>query len=179
MPSCATAPACCAARPRLDGGCIRSGAGFSRRHHRTRIETVFPVRGPYGGNALACAAALAVLDAFEQDGLLERARELGQRLNAGLTQLQKKHAGISEVRGLGFMQAIELVTDRDSKQPDAGRAQRLIDRAREGGLLVIKCGVHRNVVRFLAPLVLSEQDLDRALAILDTALNSEQVSIAA
>jgi 4-aminobutyrate aminotransferase / (S)-3-amino-2-methylpropionate transaminase / 5-aminovalerate transaminase len=135
--------------------------------------------GTYGGNALACAAALAVLDAFEQDGLLERANELGQRLHAGLTQLQKKHAGIGEVRGLGFMQAIELVTDRDGKQPDAGRAQRVIDRAREGGLLVIKCGVHRNVVRFLAPLVLSEQDLDQALAILDTALSSERASIAA
>jgi 4-aminobutyrate aminotransferase / (S)-3-amino-2-methylpropionate transaminase / 5-aminovalerate transaminase len=135
--------------------------------------------GTYGGNALCCAAALAVLDAFEQDGLLERAKLLGQRLHAGLAQLQQKHAGIGEVRGLGFMQAIELVTDRDSKRPDADRAQRLIDRAREGGLLVIKCGVHRNVVRFLAPLVLSEQDLDQAVAILDTALSSERASIAA
>jgi 4-aminobutyrate aminotransferase / (S)-3-amino-2-methylpropionate transaminase / 5-aminovalerate transaminase len=111
--------------------------------------------------------------------LLERAKQLGQRLNAGLTELRKKHAWIGEVRGIGFMQAIELVTDRDSKQPDAGRAQRVIDRARDCGLLVIKCGIHRNVVRFLAPLVLSEQDLGQALAILDNALASEQASIAA
>jgi 4-aminobutyrate aminotransferase/(S)-3-amino-2-methylpropionate transaminase len=126
--------------------------------------------GTYGGNPLACAAALAVLDAFEQDGLLERANRLGRQLNAGLAKLQSKHAAIGEVRGLGFMQAIELVIDRDSKQPDADRAQRVIDRAREGGLLVIKCGVHRNVVRFLAPLVLSDEDLGQALAILDAAL---------
>ena len=135
--------------------------------------------GTYGGNPLACAAALAVLDAFEQDGLLEHANVLGRQFNAGLTELQNKHAAIGEVRGLGFMQAIEFVTDRDSKQPDADRAQRVIDRARESGLLVIKCGVHRNVVRFLAPLVLSEGDLRQALAILGAALASEQASIAA
>jgi 4-aminobutyrate aminotransferase/(S)-3-amino-2-methylpropionate transaminase len=135
--------------------------------------------GTYGGHPLACAAALAVLDAFEQDGLLEHANVLGRQLNAGLTELQNKHAAIGEVRGLGFMQAIEFVTDRDSKQPDADRAQRVIDRARESGLLVIKCGVHRNVVRFLAPLVLSEVDLRQALAILGAALASEQASIAA
>jgi 4-aminobutyrate aminotransferase/(S)-3-amino-2-methylpropionate transaminase len=135
--------------------------------------------GTYGGHPLACAAALAVLDAFEQDGLLEHANVLGRQLNAGLTELQNKHAAIGEVRGLGFMQAIEFVTDRDSKQPDADRAQRVIDRARESGLLVIKCGVHRNVVRFLAPLVLSEGDLRQALAILGAALASEQASIAA
>jgi len=135
--------------------------------------------GTYGGNALACAAALAVLDAFEQDGLVERARDLGQQLNAGLTELQSKHAGIGEVRGLGFMQAIEFVTDSDSKRPDAGRAQCVIDRARERGLLVIKCGVHRNVVRFLAPLTSSEADVSQVLAILDAALASEGASIAA
>jgi 4-aminobutyrate aminotransferase / (S)-3-amino-2-methylpropionate transaminase / 5-aminovalerate transaminase len=135
--------------------------------------------GTYGGNALACAAALAVLDAFAQDELLARASALGRKLNAGLLELQNKHPAIGEVRGLGFMQAIELVTDRDSRQPDADRAQRVIDRARDNGLLVIKCGVHRNVVRFLAPLVVSDEDLRQALAILDAALASEQASIAA
>jgi 4-aminobutyrate aminotransferase / (S)-3-amino-2-methylpropionate transaminase / 5-aminovalerate transaminase len=120
-----------------------------------------------------------VLATFAQDRLLEPANVLGQQLSAALAALQSKHAAIGEVRGLGFMQAIELVTDRNSKQPDADLAQRVIDRAREGGLLIIKCGVHRNVVRFLAPLVLSEEDLRQALAILDTALASEQASIAA
>jgi 4-aminobutyrate aminotransferase/(S)-3-amino-2-methylpropionate transaminase len=135
--------------------------------------------GTYGGNAIGCAAALAVLDAFEQDGLLGRAERLGESLKAGLRELARKHSFIGDVRGLGFMQAIELVTDRNSKTPDPNCAQRVIDRARERGLLVIKCGVHRNVIRFLAPLVVSDEDLDKALAIMDAALSAEGVQAVA
>ena len=131
--------------------------------------------GTYGGNALGCAAALAVLDAFEQDGLLDRAEHLGQKLEAGLHELARKHAVIGDVRGLGFMQAIELVTDRKTKTPDPTHAQRVIDAARQRGLLVIKCGVHRNVIRFLAPLIVSDESLDKALAIIDAALSAESV----
>lgn len=135
--------------------------------------------GTYGGNALACAAALAVLDAFEQDGLLDKARSLGVQLSKGLAELQSRHEEIGTVRGRGFMQAIEFVADRETRQPDPDRAQLVIDRAREGGLLVIKCGVHRNIVRFLAPLVTSEAELREALEILDAALGSEKISAAA
>jgi 4-aminobutyrate aminotransferase/(S)-3-amino-2-methylpropionate transaminase len=135
--------------------------------------------GTYGGNAIGCAAALAVLDAFEQDGLLSRAEHLGERLEAGLRELARKHSIIGDVRGLGFMQAIELVTDRKTKTPDANRTQRVIDHARERGLLVIKCGVHRNVIRFLAPLVVSDENLDKALAIVDAALSAEGVQAVA
>jgi 4-aminobutyrate aminotransferase/(S)-3-amino-2-methylpropionate transaminase len=126
--------------------------------------------GTYGGNGLACAAALAVLDAFEQDGLLDRARALGLRLRGGLDALAAKHAAIGEVRGLGFMLAIEIVADRATRAPDAARTQRIIDAARKAGLLVIKCGVHRNVIRFLAPLVTTDAQLDEGLALLDRAL---------
>ncbi|SDN47331.1 4-aminobutyrate--2-oxoglutarate transaminase [Afipia sp. GAS231] len=135
--------------------------------------------GTYGGNAIGCAAALAVLDAFQHDGLLGRAEHLGKRLEAGLRKLAQKHALIGDVHGLGFMQAIELVTDRKSKMPDPNCAQRVIDHARERGLLVIKCGVHRNVIRFLAPLVVSDEDLDKALAITDAALSAEGVQAVA
>lgn len=126
--------------------------------------------GTYGGNALACAAALGVLDAFEQDGLLARAEALGQQLGAGLERLAAAYPAIGTVRGIGFMRAIEFVKDRASKAPDADKAQAVIDKAREGGLLVIKCGVHRNIVRFLAPLVLSDADLADALEIFEVAL---------
>jgi len=128
--------------------------------------------GTYGGNALACAAALGVLDAFEQDGLLARAEALGQQLGAGLERLAAAYPAIGTVRGIGFMRAIEFVKDRASKAPDADKAQAVIDKAREGGLLVIKCGVHRNIVRFLAPLVLSDADLAEALEILEVALKA-------
>lgn len=126
--------------------------------------------GTYGGNALGCVAALAVIEAFEEENLLERGRQLGERLRTGLDRLQQKYASIAEVRGLGFMLALEIVADRQAKTPDAGLAQRIIDEARKGGLLVIKCGIHRNVVRFLAPLVTTQEQLDEALEILDGAL---------
>jgi 4-aminobutyrate aminotransferase / (S)-3-amino-2-methylpropionate transaminase / 5-aminovalerate transaminase len=124
--------------------------------------------GTYGGNALACAAALAVLDAFEHDQLLARGRILGERMNAGLLALQQEHNSIGEVRGLGFMQAIEMVDANGA--PDAERAQHVIDAARTRGLLVIKCGVYRNVVRFLAPLVTTDAELEEAIGILAEAL---------
>jgi 4-aminobutyrate aminotransferase/(S)-3-amino-2-methylpropionate transaminase len=128
--------------------------------------------GTYGGNAVACAAALAVLDAFEQEDLVERGARLGEQLRAGLLALQQKYAAIGDVRGLGLMLAIEMVADRKTKAPDADAAQRVMERARERGLLFIKCGVHRNVVRFLAPLVTEEADIRDALGILDDALKA-------
>jgi 4-aminobutyrate aminotransferase/(S)-3-amino-2-methylpropionate transaminase len=79
---------------------------------------------------------------------------------------------IGEVRGIGFMQAIEIVTDRVSRAPDAVATQRIIDHAREGGLLVIKCGVQRNVIRFLAPIVTTDAQLEEGLAILDHAIGA-------
>ncbi len=126
--------------------------------------------GTYGGNGLACAAALAVLEAFEKEDLIARGEKLAARLADGLNRLQQKHAFIGEVRGLGFMLAIEIVTDRASKGPDANRAQRIVEEARKGGLLIIKCGVHRNAIRFLAPLVATEAQIDEALKILGDAL---------
>lgn len=125
--------------------------------------------GTYGGNAIACAAALAVLDAFEEDGLLERAEALGTQLRAGLEDLATRHAAIGEVRGTGFMLAMEIVADRGTRAPDVAMAQRVLDAAREGGLLIIKCGLHRNVIRCLCPLVASDADVAQALRILDAA----------
>ncbi|AZD22510.1 4-aminobutyrate aminotransferase apoenzyme [Pseudomonas chlororaphis] len=126
--------------------------------------------GTYGGNALACAAALAVLDAYEEEQLLARGVALGLRLREGLLRLQRLYPSIGDVRGSGFMLALELVKNDAARSPDAELTQRLIDQARLGGLLVIKCGVHRNVLRFLAPLVTTPEQIDEALAILDAAL---------
>ena len=126
--------------------------------------------GTYGGNALACAAALAVLDALEEDGLLEQGRQLGETLESGLRGLQQRHPVIGEVRGLGFMQAIEIVSPDGSPNPTL--AQQIIDHARSRGLLVIKCGVYRNVIRFLAPLVTTQEQLAEALDVMDAALDT-------
>lgn len=125
--------------------------------------------GTYGGNALSCAAALAVIEAYEQEQLLPRGEQLGERLRQGLELLKARYPRIGDVRGTGFMLAIELVKDDAARSPDAELTQQLIDAARAGGLLVIKCGVHRNVMRFLAPLVTKEEQIEEALTILDGA----------
>ncbi|WP_067710059.1 MULTISPECIES: 4-aminobutyrate--2-oxoglutarate transaminase [unclassified Erwinia] len=125
--------------------------------------------GTYGGNALACAASLAVMDLLEQGDLLARASQLGEQLNARLHQLAEKYACIGDVRGIGFMRAIEII-DVESGQPDAALTQKILDCACEEGLLLIKCGVQRNTIRFLAPLVTSDSQLEEALHIVDIAL---------
>jgi 4-aminobutyrate aminotransferase/(S)-3-amino-2-methylpropionate transaminase len=135
--------------------------------------------GTYGGNAVACAAALAVLDAFEQDGLIEQGAARAAQMREDLERLQRRHACIGDVRGLGFMLALEFVTDRQTKTPDAELTQRVIDTARQLGLLVIKCGINRNVLRFLAPLVASRSDVAEALAIIETAITKSTATVKA
>lgn len=125
--------------------------------------------GTYGGNALGCAAALAVLNLLEKENLLARANQLGEQLRARLDQLAAKYACIGDVRGVGFMLAVEII-DIDSKQPDAALTQKILDAACHEGLLLIKCGLHRNTIRFLAPLVTSDSQLEEALHIFDIAL---------
>lgn len=126
--------------------------------------------GTYAGNPLGCAAALAVLDVFEQDDLLARGQRLGQLLRDGLMGLFATHQCIGEVRGLGPMLACEIVKSRETKEPDAALTTAILDAARERGLIVIRCGIYRNVVRLLPPLVTTEDDAHRALRILDDAL---------
>ena len=126
--------------------------------------------GTYAGNPLACAAGLAVLQVLEQENLLERAVEIGAQLREGLLKLETGFAQIGDVRGLGAMLAIEFVRDRASKEPDAALAHLVIERARENGLILLKCGPHKNLIRFLPPLVTSPAEIDRALAILAKAL---------
>jgi 4-aminobutyrate aminotransferase/(S)-3-amino-2-methylpropionate transaminase len=128
--------------------------------------------GTYGGNPLACAAANAVLDIFEQENLLERSRKIGAQLRHGLESLRETCDEIGEVRQVGAMCAVEFVTDRVTKAPAAALVQRVLDAAREEGLLLIKCGVERNVVRFLGPLTVSDQDVAEALQMFGRALKA-------
>nr|WP_315595213.1 aspartate aminotransferase family protein [uncultured Cupriavidus sp.] len=128
--------------------------------------------GTYAGNPLACAAALAVLDVFEQDNLLDHAARTGELLRAGLESLARDFSAIGTVRGVGPMLALEFVRNADPFQPDASLAQAVIDACRERGLLVIKCGVHRNTVRLLAPLNTEPDTVAQALAILRDAIGA-------
>jgi 4-aminobutyrate aminotransferase/(S)-3-amino-2-methylpropionate transaminase len=119
--------------------------------------------GTYGGNPLACAAANAVLDVFERENLLARSRAIGEKLRIGLEQIASDHAEMGQIRQIGAMVAVEFVTDVTTKAPNSALVQRVLDAARDQGLLLIKCGVERNVVRFLSPLTVSDQDVSDAL----------------
>jgi len=129
--------------------------------------------GTYGGNPLSCASALAVLDVFETEGLVARAAANGAQLREALTRLQLRVPAIGDVRGLGCMLAIELVTERGTKEPDADAAQRVIDKARDRGLLLLKCGPHKNVIRLLPPLTASSDEITSGIAMLESALLTE------
>ena len=122
--------------------------------------------GTYAGNPLACAAALAVLEVFAEERILEQAVALGHRLETELKALERDFAGVGEVRGLGAMMAIELVKSRESKAPDADSATRICAAALERGLILIKCGMHGNTLRILVPLNASVEELELGFAAL-------------
>jgi 4-aminobutyrate aminotransferase/(S)-3-amino-2-methylpropionate transaminase len=119
---------------------------------------------------LACAAALAVFDVFEDEKLLEKGRILGVALRARLEKLASEYKEIGTVRGVGPMLALEFVANADPFQPNADFAQAVIDECREGGLLVIKCGLYRNTVRLLPPLNTPLDVAEEALDILRDAI---------
>jgi 4-aminobutyrate aminotransferase/(S)-3-amino-2-methylpropionate transaminase len=128
------------------------------------------IGGTYVGNPVAQAAALAVLDIFDDEGLLERAQQIGETMRARMVQWQDRFPHIGNVRGLGAMLAIELVRDRDTKEPDPDLATAIVDAAAERGLLLLKSGIYSNCIRVLTPLVLTDAELDEALDVWEEAL---------
>jgi 4-aminobutyrate aminotransferase/(S)-3-amino-2-methylpropionate transaminase len=128
--------------------------------------------GTYAGNPLACAAGLAVLDVFAEEGLLERAEALGKVLWAGLRRLQERFPQVGEVRGLGPMVALELVRDRLSKEPAPELAQAVLEAARDQGLILLKAGMFGSVLRILVPLVATPEEAEEGLTRLEAAMEA-------
>ncbi len=126
--------------------------------------------GTYGGNPISCKAALAVLDIFLNDGLLARADALGEKLLTRFKEMEGKYGIIGEVRGKGPMLALELVRDRVTKEPAGTEAKELTKRCYEKGLVLLSCGQFGNVIRVLMPLVITDSELERGLAILEESL---------
>ena len=129
------------------------------------------VGGTYVGNPVALAAALAVLDVIEEEGLCDRASAIGETIRARMLAWQDRFPAIGDVRGLGAMLAIELVSDRATKEPASELAQSVIASAMQRGLLLLKAGVHSNCIRVLCPLVITDAELDEALAVWEDALS--------
>jgi 4-aminobutyrate aminotransferase/(S)-3-amino-2-methylpropionate transaminase len=128
------------------------------------------VGGTYVGNPVAQAAALAVLDVFESEELVERSVEIGDTIRDRMLAWQQRFAAIGDVRGLGSMLAIELVSDRATRDPAPELARAVVDAALVRGLLLITCGVYGNCIRVLAPLVITEGELEEALGVWEDAL---------
>lgn len=123
------------------------------------------IGGTYGGSPIACAAALAVLDVMVDEDLPGRAIQIGAALRDRLDELARVDGGIGEVRGVGAMVAIELVIDAGTRTPDPERTAAVVARAAERGLVLLSCGVHKNVIRFLMPLTISDDLLAEGLDI--------------
>jgi 4-aminobutyrate aminotransferase/(S)-3-amino-2-methylpropionate transaminase len=126
--------------------------------------------GTYGGNPVACAAALAVIAELEETDLLERADKQGRIIRDRLDPLVDAFGMVGEVRGLGPMVGIELVVDERTREPNKLAAAAVLKRCHEDGVLILKAGTYDNVVRLLAPLVISEEDLHEGLDVLTNAL---------
>jgi 4-aminobutyrate aminotransferase len=145
----------------------------------TRPEIADAYRGltisTFGGNPVACVAAKATIDLIEEERLMDNALEVGKYFRQGLEALKEKHALIGDVRGMGLMQGIELVKDRQTKEPATEATNLVMERARANGLLVGRGGLHGNVIRMSPPLNISKADVDRCLAVLDKSLGEATV----
>src|SRR5437660_5971370 len=128
--------------------------------------------GTFGGNPLACEAALAVLETLEQDQLAERAKHLGERFAARAHAWQQQWPLVGDVRGLGAMQAIELVRSPQTREPADEETKEIVRYCYERGLIVLPAGSYSNVVRLLAPLVITDEQFDEALQVLETAIKT-------
>ena len=128
--------------------------------------------GTYAGSPIACAAALAVLDIFEKENLLQRSQDVGALLTQGLKTIAAKHRCIGDVRGLGAMVAIELFKNGDIKQPDADLAKRIATEATARGLILLTCGTYGNVIRVLVPLTASDAILEEGLGIMSACFDA-------
>lgn len=123
--------------------------------------------GTYAGSPVACAAALAVIDIMEEENLVGKSEILGQKIEAKLQELSERHDYIGDIRRLGSMVAVEIVEDRTSKKPNKTKTAEITKYANENGLLLLSAGLKSNVIRFLAPLVITDEELSKGLSILE------------
>jgi len=126
--------------------------------------------GTFAGNPVSCRAGLAVLDQFEKKNLLTRGKKIGDRVIKKFRELYEQHPIIGDVRGLGAMVGMELVVDRKTKEPATAFTKQLVVRCREKGLLMISAGTHSNIIRPLMPLVITDEQLEKGLSIIEESL---------
>lgn len=126
--------------------------------------------GTFSGSPAACAAALAVLDVIEEENLVNRAVEIGERMMEVFNSWKDKYELIGDVRGLGAMTAIEIVKDKETKEPAAEEVKAIMKETHSKGVITISAGIYSNVLRFLPPLVITDEQLEEGLTILEAAI---------
>ena len=138
------------------------------------MDAVIPggLGGTYGGNPVACAAALAAIEAIEEEGLLLRSNEMGEVFRARFAEIGARVAPYRmwDIRGLGAMLAVEFVTDFESAAPDGALTKAVIAEALKRGLILLGCGMHGNALRIMVPLTASDEIIEEGLAIFEAAL---------
>ncbi len=130
------------------------------------------IGGTYVGNPIACVAGLAVLDVIEDEKLLERAQIIGRYLQERFSEMQQRYPLVGDVRGLGAMQALEFVSDRQSKEPAGAQTAQIVQEALDHGVIIAKAGLSGNVIRMLLPLVTSDAELAEGLDVLEQAIKT-------
>ncbi|MCY8960176.1 4-aminobutyrate--2-oxoglutarate transaminase [Bacillus atrophaeus] len=126
--------------------------------------------GTYAGSPLGCAAALAVLEIIEHEGLNERSEEIGRIIEERALEWKKEHVFIGEIRRLGAMAAVEIVKDPETREPDKAKAAAIAAYANDNGLLLLTAGINGNIIRFLTPLVITDEQLKEGLDIIEAGL---------
>lgn len=139
------------------------------------MDSVSPgeLGGTYSGNALAAASALKILEIMEKDNYCEKAKHIGDIIAIRLEELKKKYGLIGDCRGLGAMRALEFVKNRETKEPAKDETKAIIGECMKNGLVVLGCGVRDNCIRLLSPLVITDEQLNAGLDILERAIGLE------
>ncbi len=127
----------------------------------------------FGGNEVSCAAGLAVLDVLRDERLLENARSVGEYVISGMRDLQSKHAIIGDVRGRGLFFAVEMVANRQTREPAGARTSAIVNALRERGVLISRIGPHDNILKIRPPMCFSKENADLLLSTLDSVLSSQ------
>lgn len=125
------------------------------------------IGGTYGGSPLGCAAALEVIRTIEEEGLLERANEIGSLFTEKFSDFPLKYKQVGEVRSLGAMCAIEFVKDQETKEPNKEIVQEILSKAHNRGLIIMSAGLYGNIIRLLSPLVTTNEQLDEGFSLLE------------
>ncbi len=166
-----------------EGGCepdilttaksIAGGLPLSAVTARKEIFDATPVGtigGTYGGNALSCASALKLIETMEKKNLPRRALEIADKLNKAYNNWKDMYDVVGDVRGIGCMMGIEFVTDKKTKKPNAALVNAIIDDSVQSGLLLENAGTYGNVIRFLAPLVITDAQIEAGLKIFEDSI---------